>query len=422
MSMKPLFGGGVDAPVSLNDLPTLYCYDSKGKARQWDVRAEDGNVIVSYGAVGGKIVEKVTKSKPKNKGKSNATTPETQSVLEALAKHRFQIEREDYHQDIEWSGLQLRPMLALDYNKVPHRVDWLNAYAQPKLDGLRLTVGNRIAIHQPTREFKLYDSHALTEMLTRKGETYHMPHMIEHTDVILARVNELVDGRCIALDGEAYLHGLPLQKITSRARKYKKGLTEELEFHMFDLVIPGMNFLDRHAVLTEALLSSDVDPRILQLVEYNEIANYDEMYEMHGVYVENGYEGLMIRHGNGDYGVAMRSPDLFKFKLFFDDQFKIIDMWEDDNGNAMLTCEIFEGQVLSCTHDGDLEYIAPERIEFNCTPKRTHEERKHMLTEPENWIGGWIKVKYQGLTVDGSLQFPVGLEKRECDDSGNPLV
>lgn len=390
-------------------LPTLYIRDSKGKERQWSVATDGAKIIVSYGLVGGKITEKITVAKGKNKGKANETTPEEQALLEAQSKWTKQVEREDYHQDIDLAGQQLRPMLALDYLKVPHRVDWSQAVGQPKLDGLRLTVGNRyVPGGYVPGEF---------EMLTRKGEVYVVHHLIDPCNTLLSRVNQIVDNRCIALDGEAYLHGLPLQQINSRAKKYRKGLTEELEFHLFDLVIPGMGFVDRHAVLYEAMMSCDFDPRLLQIVEYVNLTDEEMLYKMHGVWTQSGYEGAMIRHRNSEYAIAQRSADLFKYKEFHDDEFRIVDIWEDKNGNAMFTVEAFVGQKLNCK-----DHVVTERYVFDVTPKRTHDERKLMLQKKDEYIGKWITVKYQDLTDDFIPTFPVGLAIRDCDENGNPLV
>ena len=390
-------------------LPKLFTYDSKGKAREWSVRTEGAQVIVSHGLVGGKITEKVTTSKAKNIGKVNETTPEEQAILEAKSKWTFQIEREDYHEDIEMSGKQLRPMLALDYLKVPHRVKWEDALSQPKLDGLRLVSGFRY-IDMRSDEF---------EMMTRKGESYKVPHLIEPCIELLGIVNQLVDGKCLALDGEAYIHGMPLQKITSLARKYQKGKTEQLEFHLFDLVIPDMSFGERYKVLSKALgqfrqLNPDV--KVFDIVPTHTISP-KTLDETQGRYMKSGYEGLMIRHKSSRYGIAQRSPDLFKYKQFFDDEFRIIDVWEDLNGNAMFKCETTIGQKLSSE-----DHIVEHSLTFDVTPKRTHDERKEMLNNRESYIGSWLTVKYQALTIDKLPQFPVGLAIRECDDSGSPLV
>ncbi len=385
--------------------PTLFIRDSKGKERQWTVWTEDANVIVEHGLVTGKKTQKKIVAKAKNIGKANETTPAEQALLEAQAKWTFQVQREDYHQNINMAGLQLRPMLALDYLKVPHRVRWDSAVAQPKLDGLRLTAGNR---YTDGRESPF-------EMMTRKGETYSVPHMTDPCIELLGIVNSLCDGKCIALDGEAYIHGMPLQQITSRARKYQKGLTEELQYWLFDLIIPGMTFEDRYDLIHQSL--SQIGSNDLFNVVPVDKLDSDNINTLQGAYMELGYEGLMIRHADSEYGIASRSPDLFKYKQFFDDEFCIIDVWEDNNNNAMFTVEIRDGQKLKCN-----DHVSTERLTFDCTPKRTHDERKAMLANADDFIGKWITVKYQALTDDGKPQFPVGLAIRECDENGNPLV
>lgn len=397
-------------------LPTLYIRDSKGKDREWSVTTVGADVIVSHGLVGGKITQKKTTAKPKNIGKANETTPEQQALLEAQAKWTYQIDREDYNEDIEQAGKQLRPMLALDYLKVPHRVRWEEAVAQPKLDGLRLTAGLRYTDLR-TDAF---------EMMTRKGETYHVPHLIEPCARLLDIVNEQLAGYenhqrgdCIALDGEAYIHGIPLQTITSLARKYQEGKTEALGYHLFDLVIPDMGFEDRYKLLKSALseyVETYGDDEIFAVVPCHPVTP-KTIEVLQGEYMQLGFEGLMIRHASSKYGIAQRSPDLFKFKQFHDDEFKIIGMWEDQNGNAMFKCETRVGKKLSCD-----DHVIERREEFDCTPKRTHDVRKEMLNNPDDYIGKWLKVKYQALTIDKLPQFPVGLEIRECDDEGNPLV
>jgi DNA ligase-1 len=388
---------------------TLYIRDSKGKERQWSVRTEGADIIVSHGIVGGKITEKRTTAKGKNIGKSNETTPEQQAILEAQSKWNKQVDREDYHWDIDKAGLQLRPMLALDYLKVPHRVNWEQAVVQPKLDGLRLTVGNRYVPGGYTEgEF---------EMLTRKGEVYQVPHLVKPCDLLLREVNKIVDGRCLALDGEVYLHGLPLQHIVSRAKKYKEGLTEQLEFHVFDLVIPGMVFEDRYRVLIEVLSQlPDIWYSIVP-VETIKCVHEDVMKQKHGEWTQKGYEGTMIRHCDSQYAIGHRSPDLFKYKEFYDDEFQIVNVWEDRNGNAMFTVEAKVGMKLTCD-----DHVVKERYTFDATPKRTHDERKEMLSNKDYYVGQWLTVKYQSLSEDFIPIFPVGLAIRECDEEGNPIV
>lgn len=392
-------------------LPTLYKRDSKGKVRQWEVWTDDKFVNVRYGLQTGKLAIKITESKSKNVGRANETTPAEQAVLEAQSKWNFQVNREDYHEDVELAGRQIRPMLALDYLKVPHRLDWIRAMAQPKLDGLRLTSGKR------------YVDEPGFELMTRKGEIYKVHHFTDPSIKLLEMINETLSTgefsndnfECLALDGEAYLHGLPLGKITSLARKYVKGKTEQLEYHLFDLVIPDMGFKERYDVLAAALWDYAITYNKMgnrealadnpfKLVTLHEVTNEDHATLLQGEFMEMGYEGVILRHFDSQYRIAGRSPDLFKFKEFMDDECKIEKMWEDKDGNAMLGVRQKNGEYCEVT------------------PKRTHEFRKQMLTEQDEWIGKWINVKFQNYTEYDIMQFPVGRDLRECDDEGNPLL
>jgi len=370
---------------------TLYSTDSKGKIRQWSITTSGDTYTVMHGVKDGKLQTKDTKCKAKNVGKANATTPEEQAVLEAQAKWTFQVNRDDYHWDVKLANRQIRPMLAMDYLKVPHRVNWEQAVAQPKLDGVRLTYGRR------------YRDESGHEAMTRKGETYVLPHLTQPTTDLLAVVNTLCDGACLALDGEAYIHGISLQNILRLVKKYRKGETEAVQYYLFDLVIPGMPFVQRYEILRDALQLYNDKDKLFILVESTSISSEKEMKETHGTYTERGYEGIIIRHAFANYGIAQRSPDLFKYKHFMDDEAMITNVWPDSNGNAMFTVRQKNDEIC------------------DVTPKRTHEERKYILEHGDTFIGNWITCKFQTYTDAGIMQFPVGLALRKCDDDGNPV-
>lgn len=383
--------------------PILYKRNKRGKVQQWRVWTEGSTFVVEWGTEGGKLQTKVRKCEAKNVGRSNETTPEEQAALEAKSKFEHQITREDYHEDVDQAGRQVRAMLANDYTKVPHRVDWSQAVVQPKLNGLRLTAGKRYPD----------DPAGTVLMLTRKGEEFNVPHLIQMCGFILQHINNayIEPGKqpCLALDGEVYLHGLPLQTISSWAKKYQPGKTNRLEYHLFDLVIPGLSYEERAEILSSTYEDLYEDPEIcadfmerFKLVPSHECANEEQLKELHGKYAD--YEGVMIRHKDSLYECGERSNGLFKYKEFMDDEFLITGMWEDQNGNAMFACQTKDGK------------------HFDCTPKRTHKERKQMLLEQDKYIGKWLNVKFQEYTPDGIPEFPVGLALRECDDEGNPLV
>lgn len=388
-------------------LPTLYLRVD-GKTRQWSVWTEDNVVVSEYGMLGGKLQQQRVVAKAKNVGRANETTPMQQAELEAQAKWRAQIDREDYAENVEDAGRQTRPMLALDATKVGHRVNWNDAVAQPKLDGLRLIAGYRYP-----------DNRADFEMLTRKGEVHNVAHLMQPAQLLLTVVNEKFAAKthpnaCIAIDGEVYYHGWPLSKISSRAKKYYPGETELLQYHVFDLVAPGFCFEERCEILKKSFGElQDADAKSnLVLVPTLSVGGMVDLKHLHGMFIEAGYEGGIIRHRLGVYKMGVggsRSPDLFKYKEFEEEECLIVGIYEDNNGNAMW----------SVRRKPTLEFGAG--VVVGVTPKRSHNERKQMLREPEKWIGQWATIRYQTVTPDGSLQFPTGRNLRECDDLGEPL-
>lgn len=388
-------------------MKTLLKRDTAGKTRFWKVKTNDNKIIVEHGVwpitEDSKIVKQVTVCKGKNIGKKNETTPEEQAKLEAKSKWVKRIERDDYHWDVEKAGKQLRPMLAHDYHKVGHRIKgFKKLLLQPKLDGLRVLAGR----------FKNIKGNEVFALTTRRGERHNVTHLNTDVEKLLSKVNKYLKKaypgyKCLAIDGELYNHNMSLQTITSLARK-KQDRTSEIEMWVFDLVIPNMSNYDRQKVIEKVLPRVKGNILPVQTIEVNLKDTFDEEVRKlifkthHDQFVKLGFEGLMVRSHIGHYDISQRSDSLMKYKVFFEEEFRIIDTWTDKNDLIMLKVEIEDG------------------ITCDVTPKRTHAERKQMLNE--YLIGKWLTVKYQAKTEDGNLQFPVGLGIRKCDKDGSPLV
>ncbi len=310
-------------------LETLYKKDSKGVVREWSIYVEGDKYTVVHGVKGGQMQTKSTLAKPKNAGRANATTAERQAELEAQAKWTEQLQRNGYK---EWDRLgdvpaYLEPMLALDATKVGHRVDWARAVAQPKLNGVR-------CLWRPD----------LKKLQSRKGTFYEAPeHVIEQ----LQHVE-------VPFDGELYIHGVPLNEILGASRKWNP-LTDQLEFHVFDLAAEGAGFLTRECTLRSEFINKDLERAAhLRLVGHRSLTK-DSLDAVHNEWVQDGYEGLMIRHADGLY-VAGRSPDLFKYKKFLEEDFMIVAVHEDKDGGAVLEMVTYEGKPFRSRPRGSLQY------------------------------------------------------------------
>jgi len=334
----------------------LYKTDSKGKIRIWYANTDNDKLIVSHGLQGGKIVTEETICTGKNIGWSNETLPWQQAEIECDALYKKKMDRDGYTESPNSSPEYIQPMLARDYTKVGHQVDWsVKAYASHKLDGVR-------AVWVQGQGFQ-----------SRKGTFYKVPHLED----ALADTAEL-------LDGELYVHGQPLNRIVAAVKK-PNDLTPQIEFRVFDVVTTGdFDYRFHLAYSRISVLANDLIKVVPQLV-----MKKDQLLRLHHQFVGEGYEGVMIRQ-NGPYVQGQRSPHLFKYKEFQEDEFTILDVKPDTQGQGVLQCEGFDVRM-----------------------RGTDAEREYMLHHPIEFIGKKVTVRYFALTEYGKPQFPVGVTIRD---------
>lgn len=351
--------------------PILFGYDSKGGVKSWAITSTTTGFFVEHGKKDGKIQRKATVCKPKNVGRSNETSVEEQGILEAQAKWKKQIDK-GYAEDLSLCFTVKNPMLAMDYLKAGHRIQYqheLGVYVQPKLDGVRCEAG--------------LDETGMLVFKSRGGKFYPVPdHIARDLNPIFDRYPKL------KLDGELYIHGEFLQDIVSAVKKPNK-LTHKLAFYCFDIagMGEGSPWYQRRthvAALKETYTTTNVE-----FVRDFEVQNFEEVDQYHDMFVSNGYEGVMIRQGFGDYEYNYRSPWLQKYKKFIDEEYTIVDVEE------------YEGLL------GKPVYMTKSGIRFSATLKGSVEEKMKLLMYKEDYIGEQGTVKYFALTKAGVPQFPV---------------
>lgn len=356
---------------------TIYAPNKDKSIQEWSVYVEGNTVIVEYGKWGGKLQSKKTVCESKNVGRSNETTPEQQAVLEAESKYRDQI-RKGYVEnveDVQFNANKKSVMLAADASKKPHFVKY-PCHIQPKLDGNRMLVtfdedGEPIF---NSRGAKVYPSHK---------------HLAEQLKYLRDKTG------FDSFDGELYVHGMPLQRIVSLVKKVQPD-SVKLEYRIYDIPsdkvweervkdltkLAGNPTLNIHTVLTEVCNS-----------EQQAKASINK-------YMEQGYEGLILRNLDGKYEYGQRSNDLLKWKLFCSDEALVCDVEIDKNEEGVLLCRMKDG------------------TEFRCKMKGTHDER--LYKEQLKLIGKHVTFTYQQLSVDGVPIFPVGIAVRELDKDWKP--
>ena len=389
-------------------LPKLFKIDSIGRLREWQVHIDDSEFYAIKGLVEGKKTQdKSTLCTSKNVGRSNETTPQAQAGLEAQAKWQKKLDSgyAETHKGAEVKKF-FEPMLALNYDDRKGEVQY-PLYSQPKLDGIRCIV-------------RMEDGKLIAR--SRKGKVIDaVPHILSSLKGLFAKHPNTI------LDGELYNHELKenFNKITSLVRKQKpirgkndtdaslakkeKVFAERLEearttiqYWIYDT--PQINILDSHAKFSlrlEELNALFPQNDSLVLVSTSMVHSEKGLNEMYEVYLNDGYEGQMIRT-NSAYDENKRSKTLLKRKDFQDAEYKVIDI-EEGNGNRRGTCK-----HLVC-------YCPTTQKTFNSNVKGSFEYLKEVLDNKEQYIGKEATIKFFQLTPDGIPRFPFAIAFRDYE-------
>ena len=372
-------------------LPPLYAVTAKGKIQKWRAWAQDGIVRTEFGQVGGK--QQVTVGRDcwtTNSGRSNERTPE------ALGKKRL---KRKYRRSPEEARSPIfLPMLAQDYWKrergkapvlssVAKKLE-LPVYAQRKLNGVRCIAmwkGDQVVL------------------LSRGGETWAVTHIVEE-------VSRFLD-KGLALDGEIYIHGVPLQQLSSLAKDYREE-SKALEYHVYDTISLGAPETSQ----TERLhLREDFFARLsgwgphLKKVPTREVRRVEEFAELEQRYVGEGYEGLIIRVQEAPYRWNMRSPSLLKFKSFQDAEFVVVGCREGRGKFA--GCAIFV-----CKNDHPVLSGGSLCAHFKCAAPGNMAERRNLWKHHLIFIGKKLTVRFFERSRDGVPLQPVGIAFRDEKD------
>ena len=340
---------------------TIYKLDSKGNIRFLTIQTLDNLIIQTSGILNSpNTVKHESECTAKNIGKTNETTPKQQAILEANAKVKAKLE-EGYYKTIEeaHSKVLILPMLAKDFKEQESKVIY-PCYVQPKLDGMRA----------------LKDG---SSIISRKNKA-------------ITTVNHIADefrSLYTMFDGELYTHGISFQENMKLVKKYVKGETEKIKYHIYDIVNLSLSFKLRYILLKT--LFDKFQPKNCELVPTYLINSKEELLEKHKKFLEQGYEGTIVRHGEVGYESNKRSSSLLKFKDFQDLACEIIDVEPSEKRptHGSFVCKLSDGRI------------------FGCGMRFSHSEREDILKNSENYIGKMAEIRFFEYTDEGLPRFPV---------------
>ena len=268
----------------------------------------------------------------------------------------------------------IKPMLAHKYDD--NRVDWSQpVYIQPKLDGVRCVITKDGAFSRTGKQFK----------------------NIAHIELSLKSFFDQQPD--VILDGELYNHDLKddFEKIISLVRKQKPTDDDRLDaknltqFHCYDY-FDGVQY-DSYKTRMNNLVTSDIYNYCVRYVPAKLVDSYNYARTLHKQYLDEGYEGSIIRlDGLYKHG---RSYDLMKFKDFSDTEATIVG-YEVGKGKRSGTL-------------GKFIMLDDEGVQFGCPPGKgyTYKDLAHMLTNVQDYIGKRATFTYFQRTQAGSYRHPL---------------
>lgn len=359
--------------------PNLYTRDSLGNIRVWYMEQDGDKYRTVSGLMDGeKVTSEWTLAKPKNKGKKNETTGETQASSEVESKYKKQ-RKTGYFDDIKDvdKTQYVEPMLAKLYKDYHDEIDlekgeWL---LQTKYNGMRCVA---------TRD----------GLFTRKGEKYlSCPH-------IEAALKPFFDAHPSAvLDGELFneKYRQQLNEISKLVRKTVNISSADLEkskelvhYYIYD----GYGFgLDKEHPYHERKqwIDSNVVGKYTHVakVEDFHISSKGDLEERYQAFVDVGHEGAILRNKGMKYE-HKRSKNLLKVKPEMDSEAKILKVIEG-SGN-------WGGTAKTATLDWDGKV-------FDATFKGTQEQLREVLKNQDKWVGKTVTFLYNDTTGLGTPNF-----------------
>jgi len=348
------------------DPTRLYRRSAAGKLQFWEICAEEGEITIEWGyedgydsqiqtehvedGLAGRTLEEQVMSRVNSRINGKLDGGYVREKFKAIGQAKNVL------------GL-CRPMLAKRFQDV-RVLNMDDSALQYKYDG------HRCLVHRDGDNHIIY---------SRRGRNITTLHEIEKS--ILE--SNMPPGT--TLDGELYLHGASLQRITSLVKR-RQPMSSNLIYVIYDIIAPG-DYEDRLSLLKQLHFEL---PILVAPTYFN--VHKDDIPTRLDRAIEHGYEGLILRQPGFEYEDGKRSNGLIKIKKFLDAEFVVRDIVPSREGYAILICKLANG------------------LEFRATAPGTMDAKTHVLEDAESYIGRIIQVKYANLTEDGKPFHPIATQ------------
>lgn len=439
-------------------MPTLYNLNNRGVYRTWDlfiaIENLKGNVLaitdgyinrdpLPKGYIGVYWTESgeeegtitVHSKTPIETGKygtnSNRTTPFTQAILDARSKYNKKIkegavsdksllkkngEQNTIDELISKKHRGDKPwrIFTMAYHDLQKPNVWSHVKypcsVQYKLDGTLAIV----VYHPSLPEISITDGDQ-TKYVHMDCYSRGRESIEQQKDHILMEMHDtLIKYPGLHIVGELWKKGYSLQEISGSSRRLTDSKLGEAsikyDFNAFDCfyIDKPYTFEERYGLLEDVHMEKD-NYNYFKMIPTNEARNKNEIMTLYNSYLDEGYEGAIIRNNDGLYEVGidreLRSYNTLKLKPRFDDEFPIVNFKEGTKGK-----DIGALIWICAENDKGVEQRAgkvlplDDRKTFSFTPNMDYELRYNIFKFLKNNPAYFEKnIKGQPYTVNYSI-------------------
>lgn len=406
---------------------TLYKRNAQGKPLVWrGYESEKADFItVEYGLVGGKLHTERIPITLRN-------ADELQSRVNAKRKEGYK-ELNELKDGINWNNIPLDklpkdsngkihvnvgdikkfletylpeysttsegfvlPMLAkvLEDNKPFEKYGTM--LGQWKIDGLRCIIG------ATDKSDDLFNPVVLTYH-SRTGEDW-TNKMCWMDEILLPKISlKLLDmmieeGAC--LDGELYLPGYSVNDINSFVKNTQLIQHYKLQYWCYDICCENMS-AEARTSYREENINSDVygfscreehlnNTNQLILLPTCSIENLEQATVLRNVFIDKGFEGLILRNPSAEYQFGKRNQAMFKFKKVDDGKFIIVDIKSEHKRSDL--------PLFVCRNDINDEL-------FECSINKPQDVQREIFANKEKYIGKYMLIEFRARSGVNQVPF-----------------